>query len=259
MIANTCLYKITGPGLPVSFIFGTMHVRDRTAYTFAEDALTAMKNCSHYYAEMNLDMAAEQINLSHYSFPENTRLSDLIKPGHYNRLTRMLKKSFEYDLDFHQSLYPIIIINQLTEIILREDNHLALDHFLWLKAKEQGMITGGVETVESQLSTLRTLDMETQIQMLKEVGKNPKKFRTGISKLSEHYKNGDLKMLYKLSKRGLGKMKGALLYQRNSEMSKAILAQLETPSFFAIGAAHLAGARGVLNLVKQTGIKVHPA
>ncbi|MBL0099512.1 MAG: TraB/GumN family protein [Saprospiraceae bacterium] len=71
------------------------------------------------------------------------------------------------------------------------------------------------------------------------------------------YGRGDYVQLYKSSKKSMGKIRSLMIYDRNKYMSERIV-QLsqEKSSFFAVGAAHLAGDKGLISLLKKQGFKL---
>ena len=253
---KSVLYQLIGKSEAPSFLFGTMHVRDKIAFTHLDKALNAMSYCTDFYAEMNLEKATELIQPTDYLMPSGMRLDTLIRPHQYLRMKKILMKSFDFDLDQMTQFYPMLIINHLTEMILSEDHAMPLDQYLWTHAKASSLGMHGIETVAEQMDTLHKLDISVQVKMLKDLCRNVSAFRSNIYQLVDKYLHGDIQSIYKISKKGLSSLKEPLLYTRNHRMAERIILHQEHASFYAIGAAHLAGAQGVLNLLKQRGMKV---
>jgi len=60
-----------------------------------------------------------------------------------------------------------------------------------------------------------------------------------------------------MTKKSLGKFRHILLYDRNVNMSNTIASIIhKKPTFFAVGAAHLAGNKGILALLKRKKINI---
>jgi uncharacterized protein YbaP (TraB family) len=73
------------------------------------------------------------------------------------------------------------------------------------------------------------------------------------------YLEGDIQKLYKATKKGSGKLRKILLFNRNKIMANRIDQFAKEETFFAaIGAGHLGGEKGVLRLLKLKGWKVKP-
>jgi len=159
-------------------------------------------------------------------------------------------------LDAHKRFLPMILINKISEVILRKDRKLPLDAFLWQEANKLNMNCNGLETINEQLSLLKSIPIDDQIKMLRKALKNINKFRASIIDLSRHYELQEIGHLYKQTKKSLGSLRKSLLYDRNEIMSKRIIANSTNATFYAVGAAHLAGNFGILSLLKKQGVKV---
>ena len=63
---------------------------------------------------------------------------------------------------------------------------------------------------------------------------------------------------YKKSIENLGSFRKILLFDRNEFMTDRIHNNMATATFYAIGAAHLAGQKGILNLLKKRRYQLNP-
>lgn len=236
-----------------------MHVKDYRAFIFQDIVTHYIDECKIFATEFDLRERGQLQEISVSQLPDGQTLIELFGERKYNRLKKMMQKSFELDLDNFVTIIPLFIINYLTEKILVGTNSIPLDTFLWQYAENTQRDLRGVETLDEQLITLRNIPLAYQLKSLYEIGKNPKKFRKQINKLIDMYVNNDLLGLYKKSKNSLGKQRNLLLYNRNEIMSKRIqMLMNEKSAFIAIGAAHFSGKRGVLRLLKKAGIKIKP-
>ena len=68
---------------------------------------------------------------------------------------------------------------------------------------------------------------------------------------------GDVNSLYSITKKSMGKIRKLMIYDRNERMAQRVVEihQLK-PCFVAVGAAHLGGNKGLLNLLKKQGYKI---
>jgi len=242
-----------------SYLLGTMHVKDYRAFIYQDVITDYIDKCKIFATEFDLRERHQLKGNEFALIPNNNDLFRLLGEHKYEKLKKMLRKSFSLDLDALQTTLPLFIINILTEKILVKSNSVPLDTFLWQYAENTHRDLRGVETFAEQLVTLSNIPIEYQIKSLLEIGKHPKKFRKQINSLIQLYIDGDIKKLYKMSKKSLGKQRKLLLYERNLIMGKRIMDMInEKPSFIAIGAAHLSGQKGVLRLVKKKGISIKP-
>jgi uncharacterized protein YbaP (TraB family) len=86
--------------------------------------------------------------------------------------------------------------------------------------------------------------------------------KSEISELVEAYKDEDLELIYQLVKDQFAEMNGyenVFLAQRNQRWLPEIVKNIKKrPCFIAVGAAHLVGTDGLLQLLTQNGYIVKP-
>jgi len=82
-----------------------------------------------------------------------------------------------------------------------------------------------------------------------------------FSKMVAEYKKQNLDSLYQqvTSSPDIQGSEKVLLFDRNARwIPQMESAMKESPTFFAVGAGHLAGDKGVINLLRQQGYTVKP-
>ena len=258
MLHKSLLWKIEKKDRYTCYLFGTMHVRDKVAFTQVEKVLNLMKSCTTFKSEIDLEQARESLRISDYQLPDGLRISDLIYQSRFDKWDRMMQKAFGLSLSPMDNMLPLIIINRLTESLLDDSNAYPLDVYLWHKAVEARLDRGGLETLEEQISTMRAMEIQEQIRMLKGIIRNVSGFKSSVKGLVEMYRDQDIAGLHKKSRKSLGPFKQTLLKDRNIKMSNRIASHENTPSIFAVGAAHLAGQEGMLNLLKKMDYTLKP-
>jgi len=115
-----------------------------------------------------------------------------------------------------------------------------------------------LETLEEQASIMEQLDLPRQLKMLKKAAANIHKFRKSVTTLGTCYEEERIYDLYMMTKSSLGEFRSVLLYNRNNLMADRIEARLDQATFYAVGAAHLAGNQGILTLLKRKGLSLEP-
>jgi uncharacterized protein len=239
------------------YIFGTMHLATKEAYTYVELAKKYITCTSLYAGEMDLDEASMHNMAPYFTLPDDQLFSQLFKPRHYNRYKKIIRKTFNVDISQLDRQSPFYISNLLSELVLVKEHLQPLDHHLWNFAVSSGKTMKGVESFEDQVSILNQIPLDYQIKAFRDMVSNIPSFNNKIRSLNSMYQRGDLNQLYKSSKKSMGKLRGLMIYDRNLRMTEKILT-LSTlqPSFFSIGAAHLPGGKGILALLQKQGYKV---
>ncbi len=257
---QTLLWEIHGETLPgISYVFGTMHVRNQRAFQRLQPVYAAIDNCAAFAAEFDLDDASAGENLQVLALPPDVSLDQLIPPKKYEKLRHILRKTVDIELNLLKKSQPILVANLIEESIMAIDMPFSLDQHLWQYAHNQEKIMLGIETLQEQIEILRQIPLKHQIQSLISTGSNISLHRRSLQKMAKWYEEGDIQQLYKTSRRGAHDLRKLLLYNRNELMANRIceLVKAQT-TFCAIGAAHLAGLKGVLRLLKRKGLQVRP-
>ena len=241
-----------------SYLFGTMHVRDQSAYRFVEPVKPFISRCRVYAAEMDLRQAEESSTPEDILLP-NTSIKGLLPPKKYAKLQKILLKAFGFNLNAFHHVQPIVIANLISEQVLSADHHLPLDRFLWQYALSEGLEMTGVESYAEQIHTMRRIRPSQQIKSLLAIGKHPQKFRRHIIAATDLYQAQEIHHLYKFTKKNLHAMKKILVYQRNYRMAAKINRMVKSQThFIAIGAGHLSGKKGLIRLLKAHGRTLRP-
>ena len=128
-------------------------------------------------------------------------------------------------------------------------------------AKDQHKEILGLETVGDQFSALDKMGMKKQADMmLVKMVENWNEGKGKVQAMIKDYKSQDIDMLLEditKSKTSDIEFERDLLETRNSnwipKISKIVA---EKPTFFAVGAGHLGGEKGVIALLKKAGFTV---
>jgi uncharacterized protein YbaP (TraB family) len=82
-----------------------------------------------------------------------------------------------------------------------------------------------------------------------------------IDELAGIYKKQDIQKMEKMLEddAGMDQFKDLLMYRRNKRwVAPMIEIMRNKPTFFAVGAGHLPGEKGVISLLRQAGFTVEP-
>ncbi len=255
---NSLVWQITEGGQNPSYILGTMHVRDARAFQFEHLFYEKILSCEAFATEFNLD---DMHNQTHFTLglPDGLQLQDVIKPKTFAKISRVVEQKMGLPLVHFNNLKPIIITNMLTESVLSSDRLMSLDETLWSFASENGRLLRGIETFEEQVEILNKMSLDEQIKGLKDLASNFSKFRKQLLNMTKLYEQANIQQLYKVAKKTAKSNRRLLLYDRNHIMAERIAGMTKEMTLCAaIGAGHLAGQKGVLNLLKKKGFEVKP-
>jgi len=262
--AKSLLWRISGKDLEKpSYVFGTIHAICSEDYFFTEKMSKAFHECNQLILEVNLkdpDMSAqlqEQMLL-----PEGKNLSDYFSnQDRYQLFATKLKESADIDIDAFSKFKPFVLISAMSLQGFSCPTTVSYEVNLMEMVKESDIKIGGLETATSQMEIFDKLSNEDIEGLLFEaIGVETPK-REMDEQLIALYKEQDLQGIYKLMSTST-ELKGheaEFLTDRNKNWVKLLPAMIQkTPGFVAVGAAHLPGENGVLNLLKKAGYKVEP-
>lgn len=241
------------------YILGTMHVRSAEAYTPVARAKHYMEQCHTYAGEMDLNDPGLD-DIAHYlKNPDALDLIDFIGEKKYGKYEKIIQKAYGINLDQISIYRPMVISNMIAESITTSKYEVALDHFLWDYGQAIGMNMTGLESAEDQFVIMKAIPLEVQLKGLKSCVSNVKTYRKKVERISSLYENGELRKLYKVTKRSMGELRKLMIYDRNARMTNKLaeLSQVHA-TFAAVGAAHLPGAKGMLRELKKKGFQIRP-
>jgi len=267
------LWEITENGLKQpSYIFGTFHTRDPKINLLPSSVLATLSKTQRLYTEvpMNKKTTKEILHFSkmHHPLPLKQRLH----PKTIKLLLHHLKKyRLPYTLQtlkaYKTWAITLILANQQEKT--KYPNILFMDEKLVKISKTKHIKQAALETPTEQLKYFDTLSPSEQEQFLIHTftqDNNTEYDNTlkdwylkgepkGFLALQEKFasQNPKQKKLDKLLIEGL-------LIERNRRFTRRINILLQNNSnmhyFFAIGAGHLSGDRGILNQLKHMGYKI---
>ena len=118
----------------------------------------------------------------------------------------------------------------------------------------------GLESIHSQLKIIDQTSIEDQISMLLEEIENGEENSFDI--MVKAYNEEDIKTLYNIitsESEGINNFQEKFIDKRNQNWISVIEGSINLePTFIAVGAGHLYGEKGVINLLKEEGYNVTP-
>lgn len=236
-------------------LVGTMHTRDQRAFEAVAGAFSMVHSFDVIATEFNLDewtsqQLQERIPISNWW--------EKITESKRKRIIQFAQKAGFENLEMYQSLPPIFLVQAFTEFYLGNELPSTMDQMLVDKAKWYKRTLDGLETGEEQITILNQIAEKDQLRQLFNIVKNRSKFRKKINKELGRYVNGQIDKMAKNTAKQLKGLRKILLHNRNMRMAERIDEKVQTANhFFAVGAAHLGGKNGILQLLHAKGYQIH--
>lgn len=261
---HTLLWRISGKKITrPSYLFGTMHVLCAKDANLSDSLKSAIARVDEIYFEINLgDMAGMLNSMKFMRMNDSKRLSDLLKPDEYARVKEYFAK--------HNSMLPFSLLERFKPMLISglvEEQALDCEttdgmELMIMKEAKHGKPVDGLETAEFQAGLFDSIPYETQARELVNYIDSSDMNKQQTRQLVELYNKQDLDGIDELSRKEDGGMSGymdLLLYARNRKWAKNLDGLLPKKSLLiAVGAAHLPGNGGVIELLRKAGYTVEP-
>lgn len=264
---HSLCWKVTGPGLrQPSYLFGTMHVSDKRVFNFGEKVTKAFDGSKAYAMELDPDKALNPAVALSLVMKDGSRISLMLPDSDYRFADSLIKSATGFGLALLDKVEPVLITAILEEggmgMTTSDTSNMpeAMDLYFYQKAKSQKKKQIGIETVDEQIAALHTLTYQEQAEQLRSAIKELRQpSGAGEGDLLKYYIAQNLDSLLSMSDESQmpEKFYKALVTDRNIRMADRIAVFIKKqPTFIAIGALHLPGQGGVIELLRRKGYTV---
>lgn len=260
--AKSLLWKISGKGLEKpSYLFGTIHLMCPDDIKITPAVQKALGASEQLVLELDMDEPGIMQEMMMASMMQDgTTLKSLLSEEDYQTVEKYLEDSVGFPIQAVATMKPMLLstVTMLPILGCRQPGSYELS--LMELAKQQNKEVLGLETVANQIAVFDAIPLHEQSAYLVKTIREYDQTVKEITSLLEKYEQQDIKSLYQLIHESMADMEGAekaLLDDRNQKWLPQIekLAKEKT-TFFAVGAGHLAGPKGVISLLKEAGYQV---
>lgn len=266
------LWEISGNGLKKpSYLFGTMHVSSKMVFNLSDSFYLAIKSSDVVALETNPESWQE--DMFNFNF-ENDFVGTSYNwmqglqhaPDDYLTINTLKFSNYEKLIEGALASNPSAINNLLyrtyseKETDFEEDTYL--DLYIYQAGKKWGKKVIGVEKYAESMK----LAMEAYLDAMKDKNKKEKTYEAegkfSYAKLQEAYRAGNLDLLDTINR--INSFSPAFdekfLYRRNEIQAASIdsILKKRLSLFAGVGAAHLPGPRGVIEILRRAGYKLRP-
>lgn len=278
------LYKITGKDAKgASYIIGTYHLADASFTEKIPGLQTALAETEQVYGEVNMENimqpASSQKMTAAMMLPEGQTLKTVLTPEQFDKVSAFAKElmgvGLDNDMVFSQlgKMSPRALATQFTLLLFMKNSTTpfnpanGLDNFFQMQAKQNNKPIGGLETIDFQIETLyKSTPIERQVEELICLVDNKEYNLMMVQEITKAFYAQDLQAIEKAADEKLNNScdstpeeEETLIYGRNDNWMKLMPSIMaEKPTFFAVGALHLVGERGMLAQLQKAGYTVTP-
>ncbi|HLF45469.1 MAG TPA: TraB/GumN family protein [Chitinophagaceae bacterium] len=265
---KSLLWQISGNGMEKpSFLYGTIHMLCEEDAVLSDSLIYAIENTEKVYLEADLDNLFELFGaMNQMKMRNDTTLKDLLTAVEYTQVKEYIEsKNSLLPFSVLETLKPLLVSSTLLESGLSCGTAVAMEQIIMKEAKRRGKRIEGLETMSYQLSIFDSIPYKVQAtQLVKytsssgEMSGADKEF----TEMMDAYKEQDLEKLDAIIRKpesGLENYEDILLFNRNINWVKKLKIILQERSVtIAVGAGHLSGEKGLIELLRKEGYKVKP-
>jgi uncharacterized protein len=254
-------------GASTVYLVGSIHVLSEAYYPLSPALESAFKESNLLVEEVDfgemLNPVSQMTLLQRGMLPAGETLDTVATPqtmALVNRTAADLGPAIEPLKKFK----PWMLAIALEGLELQKagfNPELGLDKHFYDAAAAQGKEVQGLETVEYQISRFDEMTKEQQDRLLAETLKELDREKASISKLADAWKGGDTATIEQIMLKDLKDdpaMYQRLLVDRNRNWLPKIEALFarDGRAFVVVGAAHLVGPDGLVQMLKAKGYAV---
>ena len=261
---SSLFWSISRGGEHAGYLLGTIHSEDPRVLDFPDPFIERL-NANRFFAmEMVPDLPTLARLAEYMHYQDGTLLVDVIGEARYGKLKPVLDG---YGVPREMAARMKVWAAMMTVSVPPPKSGFFMDLSLSLRAAGAGLKVIGLETLEEQLSFLEDMPPEQQLELLDHALAEHGKVKELHDQLVDTYLEGDMASLESLSIEQMESLApeardyfiGEGVVARNRRMLESLLPYLDEGTVFvAVGALHLPGEAGLVELLRGNGFRLEP-
>lgn len=261
-LASSLLWKIDHDSIETtSYLFGTMHLPDSRVIALFDSIGNNIDLCDAVAVELILK-PSDAFSMMPAMVMKDSTLKDFYTKEEFSRVDEVIKNELGLMGLFVNRMKPVFLSTTIQQMRFGGDISYVVDQYIQDEGKRLGKEIIGIETMDEQMNALTGMSLQLQADMLLEYVDEIEKNDSLTNVLVNSYLNQSLGGLFDIySEDELPEeMNDNLVIIRNIKMAKRVEKMLRKQStFVAVGALHLPGETGLINMLREAGFTVEPA
>jgi hypothetical protein len=258
------LWSLFRQGETAGYLLGTIHSEDPRVLEFPAEFLEQLQSCEIFAMEMVPDLPTLARLTTYMQYQDGRTLESEIGPDRYAKVRSTLS-NYQVPADWVARMKVWATVMTLS--VPPPETGFFMDFSLSLRAAGAGLKVVGLETLEEQLSFLENMPMDQQLSLLDQALAEYSQVREVHDEMVRNYLRGDLQALQTAAAEQLSELDpqtrdyflGQGIDARNHRMMESLLPQLSKARVFvAVGALHLPGEEGLIQLLREAGYQLMP-
>ena len=268
--AKSILYKVSSKSNTV-YILGSIHLAKPELYPLDEAIDKAYKKSDVLVVELDAESPESAVKmqsamLSLGIYPDSKSLKTELNSKTYKQLQEYTTKA-GVPLQILEQMRPWVVMLQLSVVEMLRLGYspeLGIDKHFIDRAKVDKKSILELESIDEQMALLSKDDKEYQDKLLRYTIESMHEIEPMLESMFKSWQNGDAKdientfLLSMKNDTDLDEIYDILITKRNKKMTKKIVDYLkeERDYFVVVGAGHVIGKGGIVNLLQNRGYKV---
>ena len=269
-LEKSLLWKIEGNGSAApSYLYGTIHMIEADNFFLPNGTMSAIDAADQVVFEIDMnemsDMGSMMGLMSKAFMKDGKTIGDLLSAEDYKLLEAKFQK-LGLPMMMLERIKPAFLTVFAYDIDpggMQNGSIKSYEMEFFEMANNAKKPVSGLETLEFQMSVFDSISYEDQAKMLVDALKAGDSENDDFKVMTDMYLSQDINAMVEMIDEdevmGSEGSNDILLTGRNKNWIPVMSELMKTKKvFFAVGAAHLAGETGVINLLREQGYKLTP-
>ena len=251
----------------VVYLLGSIHYLKSQNYPLDQPMEAAFKDARKLVFEVNLESVeknqGQQLMLFKGAYMDGTTLKNHISENTYALAEKELKR-LGLGIEAFNQFKPWFVALTATALKLQAlgfDPSRGIDQYFYRKAKKEKKEIGGLETIEYQIDLFDGMPERAQESLLLQTSKDIDSMEGAVDVVVKAWASGDLKTLDAALLQGMRdypEVYQRLILDRNRAWLPKVESYLSQNENYlvVVGASHLAGKDGLIEMLKAKGYSV---
>lgn len=262
-------WEVTAEDGRTLYLVGTLHAARESLYPLPDGVERAFAEAEVLVLEVDtsrIDPAeAGRIARERGRMPRGRTLRDAVSSDGWSRVSEWAQRLSIPEQNM-LAMRPWLAAITLVALEMRRiglDPELGMERHFAARADARGMPIAELESLAEQLAMLADLSEPTQVAFLEQSLTGTEEFAESVDRIIRNWVEGDAEAMEELlgsSFEGHDELYDTLMRQRNLRWLPEVEAMLDSgrTHFVAVGALHMVGDEGLVELLKGRGFRVEP-
>ncbi|HIB47553.1 MAG TPA: TraB/GumN family protein [Flavobacteriaceae bacterium] len=259
---NSLLWKVEGNGIKTSYVFGTFHMLPKDDFLLTEKVKKALESSEVLALELDMDDPGFQAEMMKEVMIKNgATLNDFMDADEFTLIDNYLTSKMGVGLEQLKTMKPLMVSSMVMMAYLGSDVASYEASLIGLSKEQQKEIIG-LETVAEQMAIFDEQPYEEQLDEIVKLLNETDEMKSMFEQMITFYKNENIDGLYNYMDdffhNDIDQLDRMLHHRNKNWIPKIGEYSKQKTTFYGVGAGHLGGTLGVINLLRNAGYTVTP-